>query len=86
MLHEATMETDGNVDDIEISLKEFKHQQQTLNKIIARQTDKTVKQIERDLYARDIWFNSIKAIKYKAVNGVWTKERERLSNKTTLNK
>lgn len=86
MLHQVSSdELEGTPAEIKNYLKEFEKSGKTLNKIISRQTNKSVKQIRKDIENLDFWMSVKAAIKYKAIDKVWTKTLETKSNKVKVN-
>lgn len=71
MIHQPSSGTRGKVTDMEIDLKETVRLKRRLNEIMAKNTGKTVKQIEHDM-ERDYWLSSDEAKKYGLVDRVIT--------------
>ena len=57
MIHQPSSGTQGKVTDQEISLRESLFLKQRLNEILAQNTGKTVRQIEKDS-DRDFWMSA----------------------------
>lgn len=69
MLHQPLGGTQGQASDIEIQAKEIIRLKQVLYEILARHTDKTIKQIESDA-DRDYWLSAQEAKDYGIVDNV----------------
>lgn len=69
MLHQPTGYATGQTSDISIAAKEILRWRQTMNKILAKHTDKDVEQIEKDS-DRDYYMTAEEAKKYGIVDRV----------------
>lgn len=69
MIHQPSSGTRGKVTDMEIDLKESLRIKHRLNEIMAKNTGKTVKQIQDDM-ERDYWMPAEEAKKYGVVDHV----------------
>lgn len=63
MIHQPSSGTRGKVSDMEIDLEESLKLKKQLNEILAKNTGKTIKQIEKDS-DRDYWMTATEAVKY----------------------
>lgn len=72
MIHQPSSGTKGKVTDMEIDLKEGLRIKKRLNEIMAENTGKTVKQIEKDM-DRDYWMTANEAVKYGLADKVISK-------------
>ncbi len=69
MIHQPSAGTSGTVTDMEISLQESIRIKKLLNDILAKNTGRTIKQIETDV-ERDKWLTADEAIKYGIVDKI----------------
>jgi len=69
MIHQPSSGTQGKVTDQEISLRESLFLKQRLNEILAQNTGKTVRQIEKDS-DRDFWMSAEEAQAYGLIDTV----------------
>jgi ATP-dependent Clp protease protease subunit len=72
MIHQPSGGAQGQSSDIQIQAKEIQRLKDTLNKILAEQTGKTVKSIEKDT-ERDNFMSSKEAVSYGLIDKVLTK-------------
>jgi ATP-dependent Clp protease protease subunit len=72
MIHQPSSGTKGKVSDMEIDLKEGLRIKNRLNEIMAENTGKSVKQIEKDM-DRDYWLTAPEAVKYGLADKVISK-------------
>lgn len=72
MIHQPSGGTHGQSTDIQIQAKEIQRLKDTLNEILAEQTGKTVKRLERDT-ERDNFMSSQEAVEYGLIDKVLTK-------------
>ena len=63
MIHQPSAGTSGRVSDMEISVEHFIRVKQKLNGILAKNTQKSEKQIKRDS-ERDFWLDAKEAVEY----------------------
>lgn len=63
MIHQPSSGTQGKVSDQEISLRESIRIKKMLHEILAKNTGKTFKQVEKDA-DRDYWMDAEEAVKY----------------------
>jgi ATP-dependent Clp protease protease subunit len=69
MIHQPSSGAQGKITDIEIDLKEGLRLKKMLNEILAKNTGKTIDQIEKDS-DRDYWMSADEAKKYGIVDSV----------------
>lgn len=69
MIHQPSSGAQGKITDIEIDLKEGLRLKKLLNEILAKNTGKTIAQIEKDS-DRDYWMSAEEAKKYGIVDAV----------------
>jgi len=81
MFHEGSAEMEGTVNEIKNELAEFEKLETIFNKIVAKRTGKNVKTVIKDIFSIDLWLDAKAAIKYRAIDKIWTPDRERKSNK-----
>ncbi len=74
MIHQVMGGTEGQASDIEINAKHILRTKENLNKILAKNTGKTLAQIEKDS-DRDYWMTSDEAKKYGIVDGIVSKPK-----------
>ena len=79
MIHQPLGGVEGQATDIAISAKHILKTRDNLNKLLAKNTGKSVAQIEKDV-ERDFFMDSEEAKKYGIVDEIVTK------SKTPLNK
>ena len=72
MIHQPSGGAQGQSTDIQIQAKEIQRLKDTLNEILAEQTGKTVKRVEKDT-ERDNFMSSQEAVEYGLVDKVLTK-------------
>jgi ATP-dependent Clp protease protease subunit len=72
MIHQPSGGTQGQSTDIQIQAKEIQRLKDTLNKILAEQTGKTVKRLEKDT-ERDNFMSASEAMEYGLIDKVLTK-------------
>ncbi|MDR2336601.1 MAG: ATP-dependent Clp protease proteolytic subunit [Candidatus Nomurabacteria bacterium] len=69
MIHQPSSGTEGKVTDQEITLKEAIFLKKRLNEILAKNTGKSLKEIEKDV-DRDFWLSAEEAVKYGLIDEV----------------
>lgn len=69
MIHQPSSGTQGKVTDQEISLRESIEMKKKLSEILAKNTGRTLAQVEKDM-DRDNWMGAEEAVKYGIVDGV----------------
>ncbi|NHZ86264.1 MAG: ATP-dependent Clp endopeptidase proteolytic subunit ClpP [Planctomycetia bacterium] len=69
MIHQPLGGAEGQASDIKIQADEILYLKQTINKILANNTNKTLKQIEKDT-DRNFFMNSEEAIKYGIIDRI----------------
>jgi ATP-dependent Clp protease protease subunit len=74
MIHQVMGGTEGQASDIAINAKHILRTKDTLNKILASNTNKKVDQVEKDS-DRDYWMTSDEAKKYGIVDDIITKQK-----------
>jgi ATP-dependent Clp protease protease subunit len=74
MIHQVMGGTEGQASDIAINAKHILRTKDTLNKILAQNTDKKIDQVEKDS-DRDYWMTSDEAKKYGIVDGIISKQK-----------
>jgi ATP-dependent Clp protease protease subunit len=74
MIHQVMGGTEGQASDIAINAKHILRTKDTLNKILAQNTNKKVEQVEKDS-DRDYWMTSDEAKKYGIVDEIITKQK-----------
>jgi ATP-dependent Clp protease protease subunit len=72
MIHQPSGGAQGQSTDIQIHAKEIQRLKDTLNEILAEQTGKTVKRVEKDT-ERDNFMSSEEAVEYGLIDKVLTK-------------
>ena len=72
MIHQPSGGAQGQSTDIQIQAKEIQRLKDTLNKILAEQTGKTVKRLEKDT-ERDNFMSASEAMEYGLIDKVLTK-------------
>ncbi len=72
MLHQPSTMIRGTAADIAVSAKELIRLRKKANDLYARETGRTVEQIEKEL-ARDYWLSAEEAIQYRIVDRVISK-------------
>jgi len=72
MIHQPLWGAEGQATDIAIQAEHILRTKDRLNKIIAKHTWQTLKQIEKDV-DRDNWFTAEEAVKYGLVDGILEK-------------
>jgi len=72
MIHQPSGGAQGQSTDIQIHAKEIQRLKDTLNEILAEQTGKTVKRVEKDT-ERDNFMSSQEAVEYGLIDKVLTK-------------
>ena len=72
MIHQPSGGAQGQSTDIQIQAKEIQRLKDTLNQILASQTGKTTKRIEKDT-ERDYFMSSQEALEYGLIDKVLTK-------------
>ncbi len=74
MIHQVMGGTEGQASDIAINAKHILRMKETLNKILADNTNKKLEQVEKDS-DRDYWMTSDEAKKYGIVDGIISKQK-----------
>jgi len=74
MIHQVMGGTEGQASDIAINAKHILRTKDTLNKILAQNTDKKIDQVEKDS-DRDYWMTSDEAKKYGIVDEIIAKQK-----------
>ena len=69
MIHQPLGGAEGQASDIKIQADEILYLKQAINKILADNTNKTLKQIEKDT-DRNFFMSSEKAIKYGIIDKI----------------
>ena len=72
MIHQPSGGAQGQSTDIQIHAKEIQRLKDTLNEILAKQTGKTIKRVERDT-ERDNFMSAEEAVEYGIIDKVLTK-------------
>jgi len=72
MIHQPSGGAQGQSTDIQIQAKEIQRLKDTLNEILAKQTSKTVKRVEKDT-ERDNFMSAEEALEYGLIDKVLTK-------------
>jgi len=76
LIHQPLSGIRGVATEIEIHAKEIEKTRKKINKLIADETGKSIKQIEKDT-DRDYWMNAAEAAEYGLISGI-IKSREEL--------
>jgi ATP-dependent Clp protease protease subunit len=74
MIHQVMGGTEGQASDIAINAKHILRTKDTLNKILAQNTNKKIDQVEKDS-DRDYWMTADEAKKYNIVDEIITKPK-----------
>jgi ATP-dependent Clp protease protease subunit len=74
MIHQVMGGTEGQASDIAINAKHILRTKDTLNKILAQNTNKKIDQVEKDS-DRDYWMTADEAKKYNIVDEIITKQK-----------
>jgi len=74
MIHQVMGGTEGQASDIAINAKHILRTKDTLNKILAQNTNKKIDQVEKDS-DRDYWMTSDEAKKYGIVDEIISKQK-----------
>ena len=74
MIHQVMGGTEGQASDIAINAKHILRTKDTLNKILAQNTNKKIDQVEKDS-DRDYWMTSDEAKKYGIIDGIISKQK-----------
>lgn len=74
MIHQVMGGTEGQASDIAINAKHILRTKDTLNKILAQNTNKKIEQVEKDS-DRDYWMTSDEAKKYGIIDDIITKQK-----------
>lgn len=69
MIHEVISQTSGQATDLEINTNHVLNLRNKLNKILAKNTNKTLKQINNDT-KRDYYMNSTEALNYGIIDSI----------------
>ena len=75
MIHQVMGGTEGQASDIAINAKHILRTKDTLNKILAQNTNKKIDQVEKDS-DRDYWMTSDEAKKYGIVDDIISKQKK----------
>lgn len=76
MIHQVMGGTEGQASDIAINAKHILRTKDTLNKILAQNTNKKVDQVEKDS-DRDYWMTSDEAKKYGIIDDIISKTNKK---------
>lgn len=74
MIHQVMGGTEGQASDIAINAKHILRTKDTLNKILAQNTNKKIDQVEKDS-DRDYWMTSDEAKKYGIIDDIISKQK-----------
>jgi ATP-dependent Clp protease protease subunit len=74
MIHQVMGGTEGQASDIAINAKHILRTKDTLNKILAANTNKKIDQVEKDS-DRDYWMTSDEAKKYGIIDDIISKQK-----------
>ena len=74
MIHQVSAGTDGNIQDMKISLEEAEKENISLFKILSDRIGKDSKTIMKDA-SRDKWFNSYEALEYGIIDEIITNKK-----------
>ena len=74
MIHQVMGGTEGQASDIAINAKHILRTKDTLNKILASNTNKKIDQVEKDS-DRDYWMTSDEAKKYGIIDDIISKQK-----------
>ncbi|MFA5838914.1 MAG: ATP-dependent Clp protease proteolytic subunit [Candidatus Paceibacterota bacterium] len=74
MIHQVMGGTEGQASDIAINAKHILRTKETLNKILAQNTNKKIEQVDKDS-DRDYWMTSDEAKKYGIVDDIISKPK-----------
>ncbi|MFA5773463.1 MAG: ATP-dependent Clp protease proteolytic subunit [Candidatus Paceibacterota bacterium] len=74
MIHQVMGGTEGQASDIAINAKHILRTKDTLNKILAQNTNKKIDQVDKDS-DRDYWMTADEAKKYNIVDDIITKQK-----------
>ena len=69
MLHQSSGGAYGNIQDAEISMKEWKKTNETLFELLGEFCDKTAEQVMNDSQ-RDLWLDSQQALEYGIIDEI----------------
>ncbi|MFA6355341.1 MAG: ATP-dependent Clp protease proteolytic subunit [Candidatus Paceibacterota bacterium] len=75
MIHQVMGGTEGQASDIAINAKHILRTKDTLNKILAANTNKKIDQVEKDS-DRDYWMTSDEAKKYGIIDDIISKQKK----------
>jgi ATP-dependent Clp protease protease subunit len=75
MIHQVMGGTEGQASDIAINAKHILRTKDTLNKILAQNTNKKIEQVEKDS-DRDYWMTSDEAKKYGIIDQIISKPKK----------
>ncbi len=75
MIHQVMGGTEGQASDIAINAKHILRTKDTLNKILAQNTNKKIEQVEKDS-DRDYWMTSDEAKRYGIVDEIISKQKK----------
>jgi len=78
MIHQVMGGTEGQASDIAINAKHILRTKDTLNKILAQNTNKKIDQVEKDS-DRDYWMTSDEAKKYGIVDDIISKPSTKIT-------
>jgi ATP-dependent Clp protease, protease subunit len=74
MIHQVMDGAEGQASDIAINAKHILRTKETLNKILAQNTNKKIEQVDKDS-DRDYWMTSDEAQKYGIIDEIITKQK-----------
>lgn len=74
MLHQSSGGYEGNIQDAEISMKEWKKLNETLFELLGSYCNKPAKQVMKDA-SRDLWLSSSDALEYGIIDEIISKKK-----------
>jgi ATP-dependent Clp protease protease subunit len=74
MLHQSSGGFEGNIQDAEISMKEWVKLNETLFQLLGTYCNKTAEQVMKDA-TRDLWLSSQDALEYGIIDEIVTKKK-----------
>lgn len=75
MLHQSSGGVYGNIQDAEISMKEWKKINDVLFELLGQYCDKTAEKVKKDAQ-RDLWLSSEEALKYGIIDEIIIKKKK----------
>jgi len=75
MIHQPSGGTQGQASNMEITAKEIIRTRQKLNELIARETGKSIEEVEQHT-GRDYWLSTQEALDYGIVNKIIENQKE----------